>query len=234
MSTGSPCCYHDCPTVCNWANFFLVYKDCRASHWPWKAYTDTCVQNWILPNIYRKWSRWTSPVFCSDRQKVYKSEAGDLTGRLEEQSTIAFLSVRSHSGINTFCLNILKVPLSLLLHEGLTHIHWQIKSMLLFGERFILIQIKTPCITTKHRRSSPSLFVPLEFVNMKPQIEATDLSSYKMCCTYSKVLCVTHNVQQLIWAVHLVHINMVFSGHYNINFKDKQFIWLSFTNKVSV
>ena len=62
-------------------------------------------------------------MFGSDTQKVYKSEAGNLTGRLEEQSTITFLSVRSHSGIDTFCLKILKVPLSLLLHEGLTHIH---------------------------------------------------------------------------------------------------------------
>lgn len=38
---------------------------------------------------------------------------------------------------------------------------------------------------------------------MKPQIDATDLSSY-----------------------NLVHINMVFGGHHNINSEDKLFIWL--------
>ena len=50
----------------------------------------------------------------------------ELTGRLEEQSSITRLPVPGYI---------------MLLHEGLTHIHSQIKPRLLFGESFTLSEI---------------------------------------------------------------------------------------------
>ena len=55
------------------------------------------------------------------RHKVSIPEC-NLTGRLEERSTITLLPVRLHSGLT----------------QGLTHIYSQIKPRLLFGESFTL------------------------------------------------------------------------------------------------
>ena len=147
-----------------WGTLTLASKPLFSKHWeastqhetllivsPGSLHMNTSIENIVCvhtefakKNVLEQFTLATVSSACHrhGRQKVLIPKC-DLTLRLEERATITLLPVRSHSGIDTFCITWQQICASfiviMLLHKGFTHIHSQIKPRLLFGESFTLI-----------------------------------------------------------------------------------------------